>query len=262
MISGCRMARPEGLDEVYSSGTTAWVRPEARRWVEEALRRSGSLYEQARAEAGGETVLAGRAPVYVVASGPARWVVRHYVRGGSVASFLGDRYLRSGCPRPLRAAGVSELLRREGVPTPRVVAAAVYGAGAFYRGDLVTEHIGAGRDLARLLFLEPGEDVPSKTLRIASLEAAAALVAMLSSRGFVHPDLNVKNFLVEPGSPPRVHLLDLDRCRSSSGPFSRRRMRRRFRASLSKWERRSGIPLPADEWKAVERGWGSASMAS
>src|SRR5204863_45148 len=85
------------------------------------------------------TPVFGRGPVPVLATPRGRWVVRRYHRGGRVAALLRDRYLRWGSSRPLREAHVSGELLRRGIPTPRVVAGAIYPDGAFYRADLMTE---------------------------------------------------------------------------------------------------------------------------
>jgi 3-deoxy-D-manno-octulosonic acid kinase len=187
-------------------------------------------------------------------------VVRHYFRGGAVASLLVDRYLRFGTPRPIAETLASEQLRSLGIQTPRVVAAAVYPGGPFYRGDIATEFIGGGVDLGEILFggaefptggREPrGEASP----RVSALTETVALIKRLAAAGIYHPDLNVKNFLVEAGpSSMKVHLLDLDRCRIASDGESglRDAMIRRLRSSLAKWERMTGQRLAREEWETT-----------
>jgi len=200
--------------------------------------------------------LRGRAPVYLLPSGTTSIAVRHYFRGGAVASFLGDRYLRMGHPRPIAEALVSEELRTLGFPTPKVVAAMVYARGAFYRGDLATEFIEGGRDLGELLFRSDvqGSECVSAEMRSSAIEGALSLIERLASSGYHHPDLNVKNFFAVTESPPfQVHLLDLDRCRRVQGDreAALKKMVRRFRTSLEKWERTSGRRLTREEWGRV-----------
>ena len=260
-------APPEGFDRIDTARTRAWVRPEARDWVEAAIARHGDLYSAARTQAGAEGGLEGRAPVYRVTADAAQAsvpggsdgsptrVIRHYVRGGAVASLLGDRYLRWGMWRPMAETVASERLRTSGLPTPRVLAAAVYFSGLVYRGDLVTEYVATCGDLAELLFQTRDSVEPED--RAAALRAVGATVRKMAELGLRHPDVNVKNFLVETRTEPvRVHLLDLDRCRFGSIPLGRpvKRMASRLTASLRKWEKTSGRPLSAEEWEALREG--------
>ncbi len=253
---------PEGFREIRRDHATIWTRPEIEAWVRNGLSAGERLYEVARAQVEGHAELEGRAPVFLLRSPPVDRVVRHYVRGGTIASGLGDRYLRVGVPRPFREAVVSEQLRALDVPTPQVLAAAYYPAGAFYRGDLITEYVPNGVDVAELLF-GADDDPTSEPFRIAVLREVGRLVASLCAIGIVHPDLNLKNFLVQQERgvtlagrrPPRIHLLDLDRCRlrrRGSSPASGRRMKRRVLRSLSKWERETSRPLTPAERRALE----------
>jgi hypothetical protein len=134
-----------------------------------------------------------------------------------------------------------------------VVAAAVYPAGPFYRGDLVTERVAGARELADVLFGADGIDIGSP-LRLEALRETNRLIEAISAAGAYHPDLNVKNVLVETGSTPlRVHLLDLDRCQVG-GPRTAaagRRMRRRLLRSTAKWEARTGHRLSGHERAAL-----------
>ena len=72
-------------------------------WLEEILGSGLTLHQWAGARNGVET-LRGRGTVFSIAApcvGPdarTRWAVRHYRRGGAVASYLGDRYLGRGIP--------------------------------------------------------------------------------------------------------------------------------------------------------------------
>jgi 3-deoxy-D-manno-octulosonic acid kinase len=153
---------------------------------------------------------------------------------------------------------VSEALRRRGIPTPRVVAAAVYPEGIWYRADLVTEFLEGSTDLGEFLFQATAPGDPREA-RMAVLEEAGRLVGRMGALAIRHPDLNAKNLLVQatPDDGPRIHLLDLDRCRARSrAPLAAGwRMRRRLVSSLRKWERKGGRPLLREEWAALERGF-------
>jgi 3-deoxy-D-manno-octulosonic acid kinase len=265
----------EPLDSTTSLRALPGREPALRRWLAE----HGTL--MAAAEAHPDAVaLEGRGRVAVV-PGPAvpegapaeRWVVRHYHRGGAVASAMGDRYLRLGAPRPFRELGMLEAVRALGVPAPAPVGAAVYFAGPFYRGDLVTVWVPDSIDLATLLFPPPAGAPPVAAApadagvagHADAMRAAGRLVRLLHDRGVVHPDLNLKNVLLAAGvdgtggdGEPRALVLDLDRATLGDGAVpdrARRAMLDRFWRSARKWERRAGRALPASLRPSFEEGY-------
>ena len=184
-----------------------------------------------------------------------------------MAGLLGDRYLRVGEPRPLREFRVLQRVRELGVPTAGPVGAAAYGAGAFYRGDLVTEWVPDTADLAATLFGaaqldEPAARPAGRAEPVAAMEAAGRLVRLLHERGIVHPDLNLKNILIRNGAgAPRALILDLDRARLVGRLPERARtmMLARFERSLGKWETRMAAPAPAGAREAFRRGYSTPS---
>ena len=189
----------------------------------------------------------GRGSVHAIPAAGGRWVVRAYRRGGAVAGpLLGDRYLGRGSGRPVAETLASEEARRRGVPTPRVVAGAVYPAGPlFYRADLVTEFVEGGRELARVLFGAPaGADERGR-----ALAQAGRLLARLAEAGVEHPDLNARNVLLTPGSQEGALVLDLDRSRvgPEGVPLSPARMLARLERSLEKLGERAGRALSSEE---------------
>ena len=154
------------------------------------------------------TVAGGRGPLWRVDLGGRAAAVRHYRRGGWMGPLLGDRYFGRP-PRPFAELAASETLRRRGVRTPRVLAAVVAPAGAGYRGDIVTEWLSPGLDLAELLRpnLYPAGE------RAAAIAAAGRTIGCAHAAGLDHPDLRPRNVFLEPlgvGSW-RAALLDLDR---------------------------------------------------
>lgn len=232
-----------------------WVRREAATWAEGTLAGGTTLH----AWAGGRPdarALAGRGRVWDVpapVSGPdgrERWAVRHYRRGGAMAPLLGDRYPAVGPSRPLRELRASEAARARGIPTPAVMAGAVYPAGAFERADLVTELVPGGTDLRAALFDSgvdgaAARDGPDPE---AALEATGRLIRLLERRGVYHPDLNAANVLLTSADGTEAWLLDLDRCqvRDEGAPAPMGPMRSRLRRSLGKLARAAG-------WEGVPR---------
>jgi len=139
--------------------------------------------------------------------GRGRWVVRHYRRGGLFGPYLGDRYLRAGRPRAFVELEASRQLLDGGVRTPRVVAAAHYPSGVFYRADIVTEWV-AGQTLVDVL----REATTAETRQAALIGVAGAIQTLASLRAY-HVDLNANNLLLDPRDGESPWVLDLDRMR-------------------------------------------------
>lgn len=254
------MTLPSAYETIPAESAWGFALGDAVPWARELLMSGATLYQWASAHPQVET-MTGRGQVYSVpapAPGPdarARWAVRHYFRGGAVARWFNDRYLAVGTPRPLMEAMASAAARSRGIPTPAVVAGAIYRRGAFYTADLVTEHIPSSADLAEVLFGGNRLTLAPE----AALTAAGRLVRTLERAGLMHPDLNAKNIVLHAEvDGPRAHLVDLDRCctRQLGVPAPAFPMRRRLERSLRKFEGRKCQPLPHGAWAALHRGFG------
>jgi len=201
----------------------------------------------------------GRGELHVVRAavvGPdrrERWAVRHYRRGGAVASYLGDRYLAVGATRPEVEIRASVEARAHGVRTPAVVAGAWYRAGPFYRADLVTELVPGATTLADALFSAPRGAAAER-----SLAAAGRLARELGEAGIGHADLNARNVLEGTDSPAAgPWVIDLDRAtvQGRTGIEAARPMLARLERSLRKFGATSGRPLSGAEWAALRAGF-------
>jgi 3-deoxy-D-manno-octulosonic acid kinase len=201
----------------------------------------------------------GRGGIHVVRAaivGPdrrERWAVRHYRRGGAVASYLGDRYLAVGATRPEVEIRASVAARARGVRTPAVVAGAWYHAGPFYRADLVTELVPGATTLADALFSAPRGAAAER-----SLAAAGRLARELGEAGIGHVDLNARNLLEGTDSPAAgPWVVDLDRAtiEGRTGIEAGRPMLARLERSLRKFGATSGRPLSGAEWAALRAGF-------
>jgi len=152
--------------------------------------------------------LRGRAAAYAVPlpDGRTRVVVRHSRHGGLLAPVTGDRFLSP--TRAPRELATSLRLAAARVPTPEVIAYAVYRAGGpLRRSDVATREVAGARDLATVL-ADRGSADPSSVLA-----AAADLLHALKRAGARHPDLNAANVLIvdDAGGPVRAVVLDVDR---------------------------------------------------
>jgi 3-deoxy-D-manno-octulosonic acid kinase len=250
----------QGFQWVEEPRASVLTRPEAADWVRHVLGGRQTLHGAASVDRDADAI-EGRATVYVIPAKvgkahregePGRWAVRHYARGGRfVPTLLGDRYLKAGPLRPFHEARASEVARARGVPTPRVMVAALYPTRLFYRADLVTEFIPDATDLVRALFDAGRTGVGGAMERQDALRASGELIRAMAMAGLRHTDLHAGNILLRwEGAAPRPHLLDLDRCQvdPDAVPVSPESMVRRLEHSLRKWEGWTGLTLTEVEW--------------
>jgi Lipopolysaccharide kinase (Kdo/WaaP) family len=231
--------------------TQAIARSSARDFVLTAIAGHGSL----AAWAGSHTtqLLTGRTGARVIDAPDGPWVVRHYTRGGRVASALGDLYLRFAPPRPFLELVTSVKARAAGIATPEVMVATVSTHGLFRRGDIATRHVPESATLADITF---GEGRWPEAEREIAWEAAGRCVRDAAMKGFVHADLNLRNILIAgPAHAPRTLLLDLDRCRMKDEsqavrlPAMVRRLHRSARRFVERYDQAVDTEL-----KAFDRG--------
>ena len=248
-------ALPDGYRLLDRGEVRGFVWAPAMDWLERALAESGTLEAWAGAP-GGVEVAGGRGSTRAreaPASGPdgrRRWVCRHYRRGGWAAPLLGDRYLPSGSGRPFRELAVSVVARARGVPTPAVVAGAVYRAGSLCRADLVTEEVPDVRSLADWLLDTSDPPVVEDLLR----RTGRALGELERAR-LVHADASAGNFLLATDGPAWVVDLDRGTAFPMDAPARVGSMRRRLERSLRKISARVGVELSRSSWRALRAGY-------
>ena len=131
-----------------------------------------------------------------------RSVLRHYRRGGMVASLMGDRYLWTGAERTRGFAEFRLLaeLHGRGLRVPMPVAARYRRDGVHYRADLITCRIEGAVTLAEL--------VADDRCDAQVAANAGATVAEFHAGGTWHADLNAHNVLLV---GDQVWLVDFDR---------------------------------------------------
>lgn len=223
-------AAPEGYEIAVTGGTKLVVRRGELDAVRRALA-SGSLYEYAARHPDARS-LAGRGVAYAVPlPNGTRVVVRHNRHGGLLAPLTGDLFLP-----PTRAPyelAIAQRLTANGVPTPEIVAYAMYSAGPLLRrADVASREIANSADLALILTQS------AKSERLLALEATARLIGLLSGCGARHHDLNIKNVLLARSSPGfTAYVLDVDRVELGRAGDSRITEHNldRFMRSARKW---------------------------
>jgi 3-deoxy-D-manno-octulosonic acid kinase len=251
-LTAVRIDHPPGYAAEREHGAEVVALPSIIGAVRDALQRAETLYQWAATQPDARP-FTGRGAAYGVRTPHGDWVVRHYRRGGMVARVLGDRYIRSGVPRPWRELAASAAARERGVATPEVVAAVVYPAGPFYRADLATRLIPDSTDLAEAVL---GVGRGDAGLRQTAWHAAGSLLRQAFAAGVVHADLNLRNILIQRGDAgTSAFLLDLDRAEVSGRAVSgtgRSAMLQRLHRSRRKLERMLGARTSSAELAAFE----------
>lgn len=162
-------------------------------------------------------------------------VVRRNLHGGLMGRFTGEWFLLpTRAPQELDTA---LRLTAAGIPTPEVIAYAVYPvAGLFARSDVMTRR------------LPEGDDVPAVWKKRTAKEREPVLIAMarllraLESGGVRHEDLNLKNiYLAGSGVDLTAYLLDVDRVVFSDPGNVAERNFARLARSVRKWRSRWGL---------------------
>ena len=194
----------------YVSHDVNGVRVTVRNWaasaVVEALR-TGTLHDWAAQQPVKEQ-MQGRGTIFAVdlPTLPATPVViRRNRHGGLLGGLTGEYFFTpTRAPRELET---SLRLAAAGIPTPEVIAYAIYPvAGIFARSDVMTRRLPEGDDVPAAWQKTARED------RMAFLAAMARLLSALARAGAWHADLNLKNiYITGSGADRTAYLLDVDR---------------------------------------------------
>lgn len=207
-MSAARLVAPPGYTRFMVRDATVVARNDVVDGITEAMRGVRTLHcwaatvPGARAYHGRATAWGTRLPITDM-----EVVVRHAQHGGALAALTGDRFLMpSRAPWELE---VSLRLGAAGVPTPELVAYALYPAGpGLCRVDVVTRRLPDGGDFPAVWA------TADAAARDGMLAATATLVRALGASGAHHADLNVKNvYLARDGEGWRAYALDVDRVR-------------------------------------------------
>ena len=209
--------------------------------------RAGTLHDYARSHFESRA-LAGRGIAF---SAPlpgmdTRVVVRHNRHGGLLAPLTRDLF-RPPTRAPFELQ-VSLRLQQAGVPTPELVAYALYPAPlGMQRADVVTREIVSSFDLSAVLTR------PAAYSRAEAWDALGELMRRLTAAGARHRDLNVKNVLFRArGTTFDAFVLDVDRITFETKSVAEANLARLSR-SARKWRDRHGATLDESELAALAR---------
>ena len=129
-------------------------------------------------------------------------VLKQYLRGGMVASLLGDRYfgIKHEHTRSFKEWRLLHKLQTLKLPAPVPVAASAERSGLFFRAALITQEIANAQTLADQLMLED--------LAESLWQDVGRCIRQFHNNDVYHADLNARNILL---SQNNVYLIDFDK---------------------------------------------------
>lgn len=156
----------------------------------------------------------GRQPVVVGIIDNRKTVVKRLFHGGILSPLTRDRFL--SVTRLINAYKVSGFLRNNGVLTPETIFVTWRRSGPFYRCEMGVDYLDNSLDASDYLFSRTSKPTPERVSSVA--RGIGELVARMHRLEFLHPDLNLMNFLVE--NNQNIHIIDLDKASVPDKPLS------------------------------------------
>jgi hypothetical protein len=174
--------------------------------------------------------------------GGAQVVLRRNQRGGLPARCVRDTYFGWRL-RPFAEVEVTERLRARGVRVPEALGAIVRRVAPYaYQGGVATRYIPGSVNAWEYL-----RQCPSIADRRRACAAIGNAIEALHAGGARHADLNLTNFLIVPGDPVAVWIVDFDKARLAPVSAAHRaRAWRRLRRSARRLDPGGSVIDP--EW--------------
>ena len=144
----------------------------------------------------------GRAKVVYFHRDNKDMVLKHYFRGGLVASIVKDRYFGFDIEktRAFREWRLLKDMKKLDLPVPNAIAAHVRQGVLYYRADLITQKIENSKTLSDVLI--------NKAIGDELWKEVGSCIKKFHDKNVYHADLNARNILLtEEG---KVYLIDFD----------------------------------------------------
>jgi 3-deoxy-D-manno-octulosonic acid kinase len=192
----------------------------------------------------------GRAPVIYFSQGEKSFVLKHYFRGGAVASILKDRYLGFNIikSRAFREFRLLKKMNGLGLPVPIAVAAHVDKGMLSYRADLITEELKQTETLSDVL--------SNRMLADENWQKIGRCIKRFHQHDIYHADLNARNILLTKSI--EIYLIDFDNSyiRLGSSSWKMANLSRLKRSLLKFKNNIDGFNFNEDNWSALLVGYG------
>jgi 3-deoxy-D-manno-octulosonic acid kinase len=191
----------------------------------------------------------GRAQVVYFSYHDKPMVLKHYYRGGLVASLLKDQYLGFDVEktRSFKEWRLLKQLRSFDLPVPEAVAARAVRGPAYFRADLITEEIKDARTLADILSTE---NLPAE-----SWQQIGACIKRFHEHDVYHADLNARNILLTAAG--QIYLIDFDNSyiRSASESWKHANLARLHRSLMKFKNNKPAFNFEEDDWASLLEGY-------
>jgi len=191
----------------------------------------------------------GRAPVVYFSQGEKSFVLKHYYRGGAVASILKDRYLGFSVikSRAFREFRLLKKMNVLGLPVPVAVAAHVDKGMLSYRADLITEELKQVETLSDVL--------SNSVLGDEDWQKIGRCIKRFHQHDIYHADLNARNILF--AKSREIYLIDFDNSYIRLGADSWKMANlSRLKRSLLKFRKNiADFNFINDNWVALLNGY-------
>lgn len=193
----------------------------------------------------------GRAKVVYFSHNDVNLVLKHYYRGGLVASINKDRYLGLDVEktRAFREFRLLEKMKTLGLPVPDVVAAHAEKGLFYFRADLITREIENVNTLADYL--------SDKSADALLWNKVGACIKEFHAHNVDHADLNARNILLT--NKDEVYLIDFDNSniRNGSDAWKQDNLLRLKRSLLKFKNNTADFRFDENDWIAFLKGYDS-----
>jgi len=191
----------------------------------------------------------GRAKVVYFYRDNKNMVLKHYFRGGLIASIVKDLYFGFGIEktRAFREWRLLKEMQKLDLPVPNAVAARVKKGLFFYQADLITQKIENTKTLSDVL---SEEDLNSK-----QWGRIGACIKLFHQKNIYHADLNARNILLD--QEGEVYLIDFDNSsiRNDDASWKMSNLTR-LKRSLNKFKKNeSDFYFDEQSWSDLVRGY-------
>lgn len=189
----------------------------------------------------------GRGETRFIQAGQDELVLRHYQRGGWMASLLADRYICTDLTRTRawREWYLLEKMMGMGLPVPQPVAARVIRTGVFIRQDIIIKRLAGAVALSQRL-LEGG-------MQKESWFKIGKCISEFHQAGVYHADLNAHNILLDKMN--KVYLVDFDKSEIRKQGVWKEKNISRLKRSLDKLNQQAGFSFSPEDWVACMEGY-------
>ncbi|VAW53830.1 3-deoxy-D-manno-octulosonic acid kinase [hydrothermal vent metagenome] len=210
-----------------------------------------SQVQQSGKQLGEQSGGIGRAKVVYFSQGEKLFVLKHYYRGGVIASIIKDHYFgfRIVKSRAFREFRLLKKMHELGLSVPVAVAAQVEKGLLFYQADLITEEIKNAKTLSDVL--------SNNVLNDDNWQKIGRCIKQFHQKNIYHADLNARNILLT--EDLKIYLIDFDNSyiRLGSSAWKMANLSRLKRSLLKFKNKTANFYFTEDCWSSLLLGYNS-----